>query len=452
MKKTIYLGQVKEFISWMAKHLSRESELGHQYQRPYAADATRFDNLADALGKYEWPIAAAVRDGDIVGDSLVANTRVLDRLQKALVAAHTDEEMRDACIAVMQWGGVVNGNVPWLKNNTAGLAQRIHDVSSLLNSDDDDIRRLPPDLRFNAGMTKVYSLLLDNFIIYDSRVAAALCWFIMRWAQDSKAAAIPDELSFPCMPAKEGYDPRIRKLRNPSAGPLQFPRLHNRPRLHAHWNLRASWLLEAILKEAGPGTAFHESPPSLRALEASLFMWGYDLGQNLTEANAMTEGPIQFVEEASEPSEVDETADVDMKSAAYELCTLGRKKPFSWYFDEEQDAVMIGRNSQFQAKLTTAEMFLYLHSLYDQFESGGIPLANNVVFKKNIMQAPDGMGTTLLRLLGKDLPLASRLGAILVATGQLGWNNQPKNITFQFYAPPPADIAALREQLSAYAK
>lgn len=38
-------------------------------------------------------------------------------------------------------------------------------------------------LRFNAGMTKVYSLLADSLIIYDSRVAAALGWIVVKYCQ-----------------------------------------------------------------------------------------------------------------------------------------------------------------------------------------------------------------------------------------------------------------------------
>jgi len=269
----------------MAQHLSNDSKLDHHYYRPNTVEATRFSNLADALQKYGWPIASAVRDGDTYADSLAANTLVLDRIQRALKAARTDESMRNACIAVMQWGGVVNGNVPWLKKNTASLTTLVNDVSSLLGSNNDDIKLLPTNLRFNAGMTKVYSLMVDNFVIYDSRVAAALCWFVMHWALESKLSAVPEALSFPCMPAKEGYNPQIRKLRNPGAGALLFPSLQNRPRLHAQWNLRASWLLEAVLNEAGTTTVFHQTSQPLRALEAALFMWGYDLGRNRPDSD-----------------------------------------------------------------------------------------------------------------------------------------------------------------------
>lgn len=447
MKKSEYLEQVKEFTTWMAQHLNDESQLAHHYYRPNAVDATRFGNLADALRKYAWPVASAVRDRNNSADSLEANTLVLDRMQSALKAAHTDESMRDACIAVMQWGGVVNGNVPWLEKNTGGLAKLVHNVSSLLDSNDDGMERFPANLRFNAGMTKVYSLLVDNFVIYDSRVAAALCWFVMHWALESNVAAVPEALSFPCMPAKEGYNPQIRKLRNPSTGAWLFPRLNNRPRVHAQWNLRASWLLEAVLKEARPATAFHQASQPLRALEAALFMWGYDLSRNMPTA-PHSRNP----EDESDTTEDNDIAISVANSTNYVLNTLGKNKPFSWYFDEENDRVVIGDNDKPQAKLSTTQMFLYLQALYDQFDSEDIPLANNRDFKNNIAQAPDGMGKTLWTQLGKELPLASRIGAILVAIGQLSWNKQPKNITFHFEAPPPVNIAILRDQLSAYAR
>lgn len=283
MKKTEYLEQVKEFTTWLARHLGDGSGLRHHYRSPRAADPIRFTNLADAMRKYAWPIATAVRLGAKSDQSLAANTLVLARLQNALSNAKTDAEMRDACIAVMKWGGVVNGNVLWLKENTAGLKALVHQVQHLLQQDDDDMALLTSDLRFNAGMTKVYSLLLDNFIIYDSRVAAALSWFVMSWVLESKgnAAAVPEALRFPCMPPKEGPNPKIRKVRNAGTNSLQFPDLNNRPRLHAHWNLRASWLLEAVLKECQLTTEFHKAPQPLRAVEAALFMWGYDLGDNL---------------------------------------------------------------------------------------------------------------------------------------------------------------------------
>lgn len=451
MKKAEYLQQVKEFTTWMTHQLSDSAVLGHHYRRPNVLDMTQFSNLADAMRKYAWPIATALRSGTKSDDSLEANTLVLNRLQNALKDARTDDSMRDACVSVMQWGGVVNGNVPWLETNAVGLAALVHQVSDLLRGDDDDMDQLPTNLRFNAGMTKVYSLLLDNFIIYDSRVAAALSWFAMHWALERNAAAIPEALRFPCMPAKEGYHPQIRKLRNPSAGTLQFPRLNNRPRLHAHWNLRVSWLLEAVLKEC-EATPFHQCPQPLRALEAALFMWGYDLSENLPGADSVINIPSWNAEDEPDPAEDKQHENGSAKPAGHMLNTLGRKKPFTWCFDEEHDRIVMGGDTKSPANLSTTQMFTYLHALHDQFDTAEIPLANNRDFKNAITQAPDGMGKTLWTQVGKELPLASRIGAILVAMGLLSWNKQPKNITFQFVSPPPTSIDSLRDQLSAYAQ
>ena len=42
-------------------------------------------------------------------------------------------------------------------------------------------------------------------------------------------------------------------------------------------NLRASWILAETLRKSKEA-CFHRKSDPLRALEASLFMWGYDLG------------------------------------------------------------------------------------------------------------------------------------------------------------------------------
>jgi hypothetical protein len=283
MNRTEYLESdgVQAFIDWMTPHLQDGSRLGHHYRLPQA-QSVQFTNLADAMRKYRWKIAAAMREPGATG-TLADHTRILNGLQRALkkaVEVRSDQLVYEASTNVMVWGGVTAKNVTWLKTNIEGLADLLKSVSDLLGEEDENIERFPTSLRFNAGMTKVYSLLVDEFIIYDSRVAAALCWFVMQWALEKKLSAIPGALQFHCMPPKEDAKTKHRKVRNPSAGSLQFPQLYNDPRTHAQWNLRASWLLRAVLERVGSGTAFHASEHPLRSLEAALFMWGYDLSRN----------------------------------------------------------------------------------------------------------------------------------------------------------------------------
>lgn len=439
MKKAEYLSQpeVQAFIAWMARHLQADSCLKHEYNRPRRARPVTFENLADALRQYDWEYQLELPGGAASsGRTLAENTQALDSLQAALrqaVESGDDAGARDAAIAVMRWGGVANGNVSWLQQHADGLAAMLRDTAAILRSGDEEL--VPPGLRFNAGMTKVYSLLVDQFIIYDSRVAGALCWFVLRWATENKEARIPAELNFPCLPAKEGPNPEIRKVRNPGTGLLRFDRMGSRPLLHAQWNLRASWLLEAVLAAAG-ATVFN----NVRELEAALFMWGYDLGSATIPAPA---------EEETSGSDDDETGGPSDGRLGYELHTLGGKaRPFRWYYDDEASSVVILRDGD-TVRLEAASLFRLLHALYDEFEWDSIPLANSVSkIPEGIEKS--GLGMALKVELNLDPTIASSLACVLLAIGQLRWNGRKKNIEFQFSYAPPASIAIMREQLAAY--
>ena len=262
----------------MGQQLQAASRLGHGYVRPGAAPL-HFANLAAAFERYDWEFSFLRLDGRrCAGRSFAENAAVLDGLQQRLrdaVAAHDDAMACDAAVEVMRWGGVAPHNEAWLRANEDGLAKCLARVSAALALDDDRAD-FGSGLRFNAGMTKVYSLLLDHFVIYDSRVAGALAWFAAAWATEQGLRHIPDSLRFPCMPAKEDAKARRRKLRNPWTGENGFPTLGSRPHVHARWNLRAGWIVRALL-EADPDTVFGSGTAGSRRLEAALFMWGYDL-------------------------------------------------------------------------------------------------------------------------------------------------------------------------------
>lgn len=88
-------------------------------------------------------------------------------------------------------------------------------------------------------MTKVYSLICESLVIYDSRVAAALGWIVVKYCQAMGLRQVPTELRFPWAPAKSAPGASNPKQRNPSAGSLIFPTLRAGA-LHAEWNLKAS--------------------------------------------------------------------------------------------------------------------------------------------------------------------------------------------------------------------
>ena len=120
----------------------------------------------------------------------------------------------------------------------------------------------------NAGFTKIYSLLLDRFPIYDSRVAASLAYLVRLYSEEAGLARVPSALAFG-IPASRGSGNR-----DPSTPQLRFPRLWPaQPRKYADSNLRAAWLLGQVSR-LGPFGDLPEDE-ALRALEAALFMVGF---------------------------------------------------------------------------------------------------------------------------------------------------------------------------------
>jgi hypothetical protein len=88
--------------------------------------------------------------------------------------------------------------------------------------------------------------------------------------------SVPESLRFTCMTAKEGPNATHRKVRNPDSN--IFPYLRNRAALHLLWNMRASWIVESVAKKIeGSGNLFSHQKAPMRAIEAAMFMWGYDL-------------------------------------------------------------------------------------------------------------------------------------------------------------------------------
>lgn len=280
MKKNAYLSHpaTQAFVDWFAAELTKPNH-PHSYQsargRHYA-----FDGLDAAMQQYDWGFKfndeqGKLWQGSSLAENQIALSHITHHLQDA-VARQDDEATRIWSTAVMAWGGVMNGNAKWLADNKTGLSAHVATVKAILDLNDDAEHVLKPIQRFNAGMTKVYSLLCDRFIIYDSRVAAALAWFVTHWCRANNQETVPDLLAFPCLAAKEAVNAKLKKVRNPSWGSLSFPTLTG-ARLHAKWNLRASWILDASLAKA-KHASFGDN---LRALEAALFMWGYDLSPNL---------------------------------------------------------------------------------------------------------------------------------------------------------------------------
>ena len=410
MKKSTYLTSpaIIQFVNWLATNLDNGT-LSHRYINRKSGGIWNCDSLYDAYAQYHWPHPALPHLSRPKGASFAHNAVTLSalrgNLQNALHPAPDDRAARLAVIDVMTWGGVRAGNVHWIHANTDGLARRIIAIRDALNANDtSDPLLTDPNLRFNAGMTKVYSLICESLIIYDSRVAAALGWIVVKYCQAMGLQQVPKELRSPWAPAKSTPSASNPKQRNPSAGALTFPTLRSGAH-HAQWNLKASWLLEAVLSSPmAQSSEFVTSLPQgerLRALEAALFMIGYDL----ISCPAAGNGPASPAPTSAGPVAPQGEASLEGTSG-YDCYTLGRGRPFQYQIHPE--GIDIGKEKIIPVQDINATLTWLRHHFYD----APFPLSNSATDVPS-GEAPAGMGTAYFQVTGKPAPHTSRLAAVL---------------------------------------
>ena len=263
---------VRQFVEWLSGVVVGKTEINFPHVNGTWA------TFGEAIQAYAWPNArnngpAVVEDGRVwnfpqeakfhlaANSTLQQNDEVLQGLRAGLRNAVGQDSADQAAWvdAIFLWGGVAHGgNNVWLTENQPGLRKILLETHFAISQNDDDLKL--PKLRFNSGMTKVYSLLMDDFIIYDSRVAGALAFLVLRWADGQE---ISDSLMFRCMHAVGN------QTRNPDSAIFGYT--NNNDYLHAKWNIRANWVLQTALERLS-GDA-----PGLRDVESGLFMMGYDL-------------------------------------------------------------------------------------------------------------------------------------------------------------------------------
>ena len=116
-----------------------------------------------------------------------------------------------------------------------------------------------------SGFSKIYSLLIDDFPIYDNRVACGIASLVRLFCEETGGTDVPTPLAFG-LPRG-----RARVNRDPSCQPFVFRQIGT-PRRYAESNVMASWLLDAL--SATP--CFSElGVERQRAVQFAMFMIDY---------------------------------------------------------------------------------------------------------------------------------------------------------------------------------
>lgn len=222
------------------------------------------DSLKNALYNYYWPfkIKETLPEGfDYCGNSYESSVKILHLASQKL---NSEKCFKQGARIVLEWGGVVNKNSKRIEKlsfdeikSEVNTAQLHWDgfCNNLLELGEGKI-----DFHINSGFSKIYSLLLKDFIIYDSRTAAALTAIISEVLDNA-----PENWSLKVPSPRVDVEKRILS---------KFGKVNT---VGQYWssNVIASILVQEVCKKIN----LKKENVSTRDLEAALFMLGADIRQ-----------------------------------------------------------------------------------------------------------------------------------------------------------------------------
>ena len=248
MNRVEYLhhSNVRAFIGWLTPFVTGELRMQHE-SGERGAKGRPYGSLYEAYERF------SVRSPDD-----------LRRRIRAAVCSNDNEQFLDTAIEVRKWGGI-NRHVG-LKCLGCKALETLSANARRLDPKFADTQNLKGIDYVESGYSKIYSLMLDDFPIYDSRVACALASLVWLYCQEVALGVVPCRIQFG---VPDSYMAKVN--RNPYALPNISP---GEDLKYAKSNLKAAWLLGKLSKLG----KFGELPAERRvaALERALFMIGYE--------------------------------------------------------------------------------------------------------------------------------------------------------------------------------
>jgi len=275
-KEYVNRSEVTEFVEWLIPKL-KNYPVVIKYKKVH--ETFQFQSIEDAANKYQWPFSytESATNKKITGTTYEHSIREFTKFRKSLkkgIDTNNDRLCSDTCKDILAWGGVLNKGKNREKANSI-TAQYLKEVIAFFSNKNlslnDNLKPLCSnnELTMNAGFTKIYALLMDNFIIYDGRVGGALGKLVIGFLHSKipKNTNIPDTLHF-AWGLSQGTD---TKRIDPSDSIYTFRKLSS-GKLHTNNNIRANWLLKKVINDS-------KTKMDIWQLQSALFMLGYDVKQ-----------------------------------------------------------------------------------------------------------------------------------------------------------------------------
>lgn len=271
--------EVRDFIAFLKLKIETDNSFLHSYKIKKPKNGLwKCTSLYNAYKQYCWPFKFVATPNGVLNpiNGFEQNTILLEKLKKDLRTSlfnNNEDDFKRNCLAVLQWGGVLPYNRKRIELTT-NITDEFTSAISIFNNPKLDTNDNFDKIHLNAGYTKIYSLLVDDFIIYDGRVGAALGLLTRLFLEENNYSHIPDTLHFAYGAPKIANSNKSEALkRNPSNDLHKFRSLANNSSRHIDNNIRANWLLHKVALES----TFSLTSNPLRSIEAALFMIGYDV-------------------------------------------------------------------------------------------------------------------------------------------------------------------------------
>lgn len=300
-----YLNEVSPFIDWLKTIVYNNSDeilhewtsSGHRTIGIPKGDKWSCSSLWDAYNKYYWKSIDPNEPANYLTHHITSisdTERCLERLSHELKLSLNGDEtinLSSTCEKVLDWGGVArNKNIAShlrygltfdddRRNYLNACAKQLtSEMQELTGIGEITIGGITHPVQIDSGTTKIFSLIVPNFIIYDSRVGSALGILISKWARDKNISEIPKALHFPWGSGSKATNRNANELL--TRHKRIFPRMP-RGSERLSFNIKASWICEQLALNIASLSSDKFSlmpyPKRVRGIEAALFMLGYSI-------------------------------------------------------------------------------------------------------------------------------------------------------------------------------